>query len=105
MTVPALTPEQLLEAADRVGLSLTEADVDSYLGLLAPYIAAYNVVDALPDNLPEVKYPRTPGHMPLPAENPRNAWYVKTAIKGAPTGKLAGKRIAVNLQVQIGNIG
>ena len=52
MTVPALTPEQLLEAADRVGLSLTEADVDSYLGLLAPYIAAYNVVDALPDNLP-----------------------------------------------------
>ena len=104
MTVPALTPEQLLAAADRIGLSLTDADVDSYLGLLAPYIAAYNVVDALPDNLPEVKYPRTPGHMPLPAENPRNAWYVKTAIKGAPTGKLAGKRIAVKDNVMVAGV-
>ena len=36
MTVPSLTPEQLLEAADTVGLSLTDADVSSYLGLMKP---------------------------------------------------------------------
>jgi hypothetical protein len=51
-----------------------------------------------------VKYPRTPGHFPLPAENPRNAWYVKTAIKGAPTGKLAGKRVAIKDNVMVAGV-
>ncbi|MBX5455248.1 MAG: amidase, partial [Acidobacteriia bacterium] len=32
---------------------------------------------------------------PLPEENPYNAWYVKVEIKGAPSGKLAGKKIAL----------
>ena len=90
MTVPPLTPEQVREAAKTVGLSLSEADITSYIGLLTGFVDAYNLVDAMPDNLPPVKYPRTPGYMPSSAENPRNAWYVKTAIKGAPAGKLAG---------------
>ena len=104
MTVPALTPEQLLEAAQRVGLSLSPADVTSYLGLLAPYISAYNLVDALPDNLPEVQYPRTPGTRALPADNPHNAWYVRTTIKGAATGPLAGKRIAIKDNVMVAGV-
>jgi amidase len=104
MTVPALTPEQLLEAAQRVGLSLSPADVTSYLGLLAPYISAYNLVDALPDNLPEVQYPRTPGTRALPADNPHNAWYVRTAIKGAATGPLAGKRVAIKDNVMVAGV-
>jgi amidase len=104
MSVPNLTPEQLLEAADEVGLSLTDADVQSYLGLIKPYVDAYNVVDAMPDALPAVKYPRTPGYFPSAAENPRNAWYVKTSIKGAPSGKLAGKRIAVKDNVMVAGV-
>lgn len=104
MTVPALTPEQLLDAADTVGLSLTDADVSSYLGLMKPYIDAYNLVDALPDNLPVVKYPRTPGEFPPASENPRNAWYVKTAIKGAPAGKLAGKKVAIKDNVMVAGV-
>lgn len=104
MTVPSLTPEQLLEAADTVGLSLTDADVSSYLGLMKPYLDAYNLVDAMPDNLPVVKYPRTPGVFPSPAENPRNAWYVKTSIKGAASGKLAGKKVAIKDNVMVAGV-
>ena len=104
MTVPYLTPEQLLEAADAVGVSMSDEDVTSYLGLMKGYVDAYNLVDALPDNLPEVKYPRTPGVFPSPAENPRNAWYVKTAIKGAPSGKLAGKRVAIKDNVMVAGV-
>src|SRR2546423_3278722 len=49
----------------------------------------------MPDEVPAVKYPRTPGHRPGPEENRHNAWYRKTSVKGAPGGKLKGKRIAL----------
>jgi amidase len=104
MTVPPLTPEQVREAAKTVGLSLSEADITSYIGLLTGFVDAYNLVDAMPDNLPPVKYPRTPGYMPSSAENPRNAWYVKTAIKGAPAGKLAGKKVAIKDNAMVAGI-
>jgi len=41
------------EVADQVGLSLTDADIASFIGLMAPSIAGYNIVDAMPDNLPQ----------------------------------------------------
>src|SRR4029079_14231193 len=57
--------------------------------------AAYEAVDAMPDYVPAGKYPRTPGYRPEGEENKYNAWYVKTEIKGASGGKLAGKKIAL----------
>src|SRR6266481_2831164 len=57
--------------------------------------AAYDIVDAMPDYVPAVTYPRTPGYRPEGEENKYNAWYVKTTVKGAPSGKLAGKKIAL----------
>jgi amidase len=49
----------------------------------------------MPDYLPEVRYPRTPGTRPSASENPLGAWYVKSEVKGAPYGPLAGKRIVL----------
>ena len=46
-------------------------------------------------NLPSVRYPRAPGHFPDFSENPLNAWYVKTEVRGAMDGALKGKRIAL----------
>ena len=51
MAVQLPTPEQLLIIADEMGLSLTEKDVDSFIGILRPSIAAYNVIDAMADKL------------------------------------------------------
>src|SRR5215472_17748619 len=95
MTVKAPTAQQLRLLGERLGLSLDEPDLDSFLGLIGGLIDAYNVVDAMPDNLPEVRYPRTPGRRPLPGENPHNAWYVKTTVTGAPDGKLKGRRVVL----------
>jgi amidase len=61
-------------------------------------------VDAMPDYLPVVHYPRTPGSFPPPEENTHNAWYVKTAIKGAASGPLHGKRIAVKDNVMVAGV-
>jgi len=104
MAVSIPTAEQIWEIAEEVGLSLSPEDVKSYIGLLAPNVAGYNVIDALPDNLPEVKYPRTPGRRPPPAENKHNAWYYKTSVKGAPTGKLKGKKLVVKDNVMLAGV-
>ncbi len=104
MAVPSMTPAQVREAAESIGLSLTDGDVQSYIGLMKGFVDAYNLVDAMPDNLPPVKYPRTPGSYPNPQENPRNAWYVKTSIKGAASGKLAGKKIAAKDNIMVAGV-
>ncbi|HUN39605.1 MAG TPA: amidase, partial [Acetobacteraceae bacterium] len=46
----------------------------------------------------------TPGHQPLPEENPYGAWYVKTTVKGAPGGKLAGKTVALKDNVCLAGV-
>ena len=104
MAVNHPTPEQIKEIADELGLSLTDQDVASYIGLLAGVVEAYNVVDGMPDNLPEVKYPRTPGYRPGPAENPRNAWYYKSTVKGAAHGKLKGKTVVLKDNVMLAGV-
>ena len=104
MAVQVPTPEQIREAAREMGLSLTDADVESYIGLLRPNVAAYNVVDAMPDNLPPVKYPRTPGSRPRPEDNKHNAWYVKTTVNGAARGKLKGKTIALKDNIMLAGV-
>ncbi|MCH8993248.1 MAG: SDR family NAD(P)-dependent oxidoreductase, partial [Acidobacteria bacterium] len=76
----------------------------AFLELMVDTVAAYNVVDAMPDNLPDVKYPRTPGYRPESKENKFNAWYVKTEIKGATDGKLAGKTVVVKDNVCLAGV-
>lgn len=104
MSVQKLTPQQLSDAADAIGLALTGEDVSSFLGIVNGYLDAYNVVDRLPDHLPRVKYPRTPGYRPAAEENAHNAWYVKSTIKGAPEGKLKGKTVAVKDNVLVAGV-
>jgi amidase len=104
MTVNLPTPKQLETVAAEVGLSLSETDVASFLGLLKPLVDAYQVVDQLPDELPIVTYPRTPGYRPTGAENPYNAWYYKSKVEGAPTGKLKGKTVALKDNVMLAGV-
>ena len=104
MAVQVPTPTQLREVAEEVGLSLSDADVASFIELIRPSVAAYNVVDAMPDNLPEAKSPRTPGKRPAPEDNKHNAWYVKTTVKGAADGKLKGKTVALKDNIMLAGV-
>ncbi|MEP2758691.1 MAG: amidase [Hyphomicrobiales bacterium] len=95
MTVKRPTLSQMRDMANRFGMSLSDAELQEYSQIIEPYMQAYDRLDAMPDNLPEVLYPRSPGHFPAPSENLLNAWYVKTEVRGAPDGPLRGKRIAL----------
>ena len=62
------------------------------------------LLESLPDNLPVVKYPRTPGYRPEGEENKFNLWYVKSEMKGAPEGKLKGKKVALKDNVCLAGV-
>lgn len=104
MNVKVPTLDQLYETAEELGLSFDPDDAVSFRDLMAGNIAAYNLVDAMPDELPEVRYPRTRGSRPSPDDNPLNAWYVKSTIKGAPSGKLKGKTVAIKDNVMVAGV-
>ncbi|HJU18603.1 MAG TPA: amidase [Stellaceae bacterium] len=94
-TVKAPTLAQLGEIAEELGFTFTADDLAAHREALLPGIAAYNLIDQLPDEVPPVAYPRRPGRRPAPEENPYGAWYVRTEVTGASSGKLAGKRVAL----------
>jgi amidase len=104
MAVSVPTPSQLREIASEVGLDLTDTDVTSFIELMRPSVAAYNVVDAMPDNLPAVRYPRAPGYRPMGEENAHTAWYVKTKVEGASSGKLRGKTVVLKDNIMLAGV-
>ncbi|HLK86454.1 MAG TPA: amidase [Candidatus Binataceae bacterium] len=104
MSVQMPTREQLRAVARQCGLSLDDDSLDSFRGLFTTYVDAYNTVAAMPDEVPRVKYPRTPGYRPGPAENPHNAWYCKTSVKGASEGRLKGRTVALKDNIMLAGV-
>ncbi len=104
MTVKRPSLTQMRDMADQFGMSLSDAQLTEFSEIMEPYIQAYDRLDAMPDNLPEVRYPRSPGYRPSPSENPLNAWYYKTDIKGALDGPLRGKKIAIKDTVCVAGV-
>jgi amidase len=98
------TPAELNDVARALGMNLTDADVASYLELMTGTIDGYNLLAEMPNYVPVVTYPRTPGYFPEGEDNPNNAWYVKTTIKGAAAGKLSGKTVAVKDNVCVAGV-
>ncbi len=104
MTVKRPTVDQLQDVARSLGIHLSAEQAATYNTLLQPNFDAYDLIDSLPDYVPPVKYPRTPGYRPGGEENKYGAWYMKSTIKGAPSGKLAGKRVAVKDNVCVAGV-
>jgi len=70
MAVSVPTPSQLRDVASEVGLDLTDTDVTSFIELMRPSVAAYNIVDAMPDNLPAVRIHARPDTAPWAKRTP-----------------------------------
>lgn len=104
MAIVAPTLAQLREVARSLSLSLSDMQLEEYRHYMSDSLASYQEVDAMPDNLPPVSYPRTPGIRPSAAENPHNAWFVKTDIAGAPNGKLSGKTVAIKDNIAVAGV-
>ncbi|SDH92844.1 amidase [Lutimaribacter saemankumensis] len=104
MTVQRPTHAQMKEIVAELGMHMSDARIQEFLDVMQGTLDAYDIVDSLPDYLPPVLYPRTSGHRPTPDENPMNAWYVKTEIKGAPRGPLLGRTVALKDNVCLAGV-
>ena len=104
MSVRKPSIDDLRKAATAFHLTLSPEDLTSFWGLTDGVIASYRRLDELAEPRPLVKYPRTTGHRPGGEENKLNAWYWKCSIKGAPTGKLAGRKFAIKDNVCVAGI-
>ena len=96
--------EELQRIGRELGLNLSKAEAEQYHSFIDAMTPAFRLIEQTPQPSLPVKYPRTPGYRPDPEDNPYNAWYYKASIKGAPEGKLKGKRIAVKDSVAVAGI-
>src|SRR5437588_9737439 len=96
--------EQLHEIAQTYGLHLSDADLESFTGLMSAVLESYRRINQLTEPALAVRYPRSGGSRPSAEENTLNAWYQKCSIKGASTGILAGKRIAIKDNVCVAGV-
>ncbi len=94
-TVRRPTADQMHDIVDSLHFNMSQGEVAEYLDVLEATFQAYDRINELPDYLPAVRYPRTPGYRPGANENPLNAWAVKTEVRGAAHGPLSGKRIVL----------
>jgi amidase len=104
MSVKRPTLSQLRAIAEDFGMNLPDERLAEFLAHMEGSLQRYDALHAMPDNVPSVSYPRTAGYRPSAEENPYNAWYVKTEIRGAPRGSLAGKRIAIKDNVCVAGV-
>jgi amidase len=96
--------DQLRELTRGLHMNLPDAELAQYLEQMEGSFAAYDRIDQLPDFLPEVVYPRTPGRRPAAEENQMNAWYVKAEVRGADNGPLRGKQVVLKDNIALAGV-
>jgi amidase len=98
------TPGRLREISASYNFDLSDADVESFLGLMEGALASYDRLDHLVEPAPEVRYPRAGGYRPEPEDNPLGAWYYRCSIAGAQEGLLSGKRVVIKDNVCVAGV-
>ncbi len=96
--------EQMKDIVSSLHMSMSDREIGEYMEVMEATFQAYDRLQQLPDNLPPVRYPRTPGYRPGATENPLNAWAVKSEVRGAPYGPLAGKRVVLKDNVCLAGV-
>ncbi|WP_336763419.1 amidase [Asaia sp. VD9] len=104
MTIERPDRAKIAKIARALGLDMPEAKLGAYEAVLQSSFDAYDVLDAMPDYLPEPTYARAPGYRPKGNENSFGAWHRKTTIKGALAGPLKGKRVVIKDNICVAGV-
>jgi len=107
MPIAMPTKQDLQRLAEENHFTLTDNEAESIKSAMTPIVAFLDRIDRIPapTSLSVQRYrERDAGRRPTPEEDPLNAVVRKIQVKGAATGKLKGKRIAVKDSVSIAGI-
>ncbi|MCD5994254.1 amidase [Pseudomonas sp. CDFA 602] len=95
MSIQRPTQAELAATGHQLGLHIEAPLLAEYADILEAVWKDYDLLEQLAVPPANIRYPRTEGYLPTPAQNPYNAWYVRTDLQGAAEGKLSGKRLAM----------
>lgn len=90
-----INKEKVISTGKSLGMNLCPEEAEEYLMVINNSLLEMELLDTLPDEIPQTTYARTPGYEPHGEENKLNAWYVKTSVRGRGVGKLEGKRVVL----------
>ncbi len=97
--------ESLKKVSSQYHLTMDEDELTGFKDLInSGILKSYERVDQMIEPELPVKYARRPGYRPTEEENPLNAWYWKTEVDHAKTGKLAGKTIALKDNISLAGV-
>jgi len=103
LRIPTADDLRRLAAANHFELS--DDEVSAYRALLPDMFNALEGLLQAPSNLPAIKYrDRESGARPTREQDPFNALVRRCSVKGAKSGKLAGKRLGIKDSVCIAGI-
>ena len=86
-----ITVEELTSVMTTLGMS--PDDAEQYVSVVEGNLALVGMLEDIPFDAPAT--PSREWTRPPPEDNPLGAWYVRTHIPGASSGKLAGRTVAV----------
>jgi len=95
---------ELRRIAASYGFDLSDAELEQLSAVGDGTLASYARLDQLPAPRLPVKYQRDAGWAPSEQENPFNAWAWRCSVKGAGSGKLKGRKIALKDNICLAGI-
>jgi amidase len=98
------TLDELRLDAQAVGFDLSDTELKAIHSYAADFLNAADRVSKATPPARAPKYGLRESTRPPASENLLNAWYVTASIKGAPSGPLAGKRIAIKDNVCVAGL-
>jgi amidase len=96
--------DELGKIAEKYRLELAPSDLLEFREVIASVLESYDRLGQLPEPRLALRYPRLSGTRPSREENRLNAWYWRTEIRGASSGLLSGKVLAVKDNVCVAGV-
>ena len=102
MSLRMPSDEDLRVLAQTNHFNLNDEELAAFRTLTPGFFELYEQLYQMPEDRQPIKYPdRDPGHRPSRAEDPYNAILYRCTLRGASSGKLAGKRIGLKNNVSV----
>ena len=104
MTFKLPDSNELKRLAAELNLTLDDDRAETLLAYMRPIADGYEFIDGVEDELPVSAWTGRDYYYPEAGENPFGAWLLKCNIKGAASGPLHGRKVAVKDNIFVADL-